>query len=83
MSSGRLDQVWAVLLHYEKMKRGEAKAISSMLNIHYFSIDPSLQTEIVPMIQLYTHYDFDYEDKYEQGTQDISNPTMPEEQHRN
>ena len=50
MSSGRLDQVWAVLLHYEKMKRGEAKAISSMLNIHYFSIDPSLQTEIVPMI---------------------------------
>ena len=50
MSSGRLDQVWAVLLHYEKMKLGEAKAISSMLNIHYFSIDPSLQTEIVPMI---------------------------------
>ena len=49
-TSGRLDQVWAVLLHYEKMKRGEAKAISSMLNIHYFSIDPSLQTEIVPMI---------------------------------
>ena len=49
-SGGRLDQVWAVLLHYEKMKRGEAKAISSMLNIHYFSIDPSLQTEIVPMI---------------------------------
>ena len=40
----------AVLLHCEKMKRGEAKAISSMLNIHYFSIDPSLQTEIVSMI---------------------------------
>ena len=60
MSSGRLDQVWAVLLHYEKMKRGEAKAISSMLNIHYFSIDPSLQTEIVPMIPVWNIYIYMY-----------------------
>ena len=34
----------------EKMKRKEAKAISSLLSVHYLSIDLSLRTEIVPGI---------------------------------
>ena len=40
----------SILWPNEKMKRKEAKAISSLLSVHYLSIDLSLRTEIVPGI---------------------------------